>query len=47
MEMRPIIQASALKLSPIRSYSALNAREEAQRLVTILPSIDGPMWQMT
>src|SRR5258708_4019106 len=47
IEMRPIIQASALNDSPIRSYSAKRVPVELHFAVTIRPSIDGPMWQMT
>jgi hypothetical protein len=45
--MRPIIHASASKVAAVRSYSARSARPSRQPVVTILPSTEGTMWQMT
>jgi hypothetical protein len=47
MEMRPIIHASAANVRAVRSYSAEIFAMVFQRFVTIRPSIDGAMWQIT
>src|SRR5438093_11638183 len=47
IETRPMIHASASNVRAVRSYSAVRLGMEPQFVVTILPSIDGPMWQIT
>jgi hypothetical protein len=42
-----MIHASAPSVCAVRSYSADAILMERQLLVTIFPSIDGVMWQMT
>jgi hypothetical protein len=47
IEMRPMIQASASNEAAVRSYSDRTPRDRSHPVVTILPSTDGTMWQMT
>ena len=47
IETRPIIQPSAWKVSAVRSYSAMTPGASFQRSVTMRPSMDGIMWQIT
>lgn len=47
IEMRPMIHASALKVFAVRSYSAEPAAPRSQCVVTMRPSMEGSMWQMT
>jgi len=47
IETGPMIQASASSVDAVRSYSVRSPRDRRQPLVTILPSTDGTMWQMT
>lgn len=46
IEMRPMIHASASNVAAVRSYSR-DALFSFQSRITIRPSIDGSMWQMT
>ena len=46
IEMRPMIHASAWNVAAVRSYSRV-AFGSFQSRMTIRPSIDGSMWQMT
>src|SRR5512142_2723944 len=47
IETRPMIQASARNVDAVRSYSLTSVSGRFQPAVTILPSTDGTMWQMT
>jgi len=42
-----MIQASAPNEDPVCSYSATRPRGRRHALVTILPSTEGTMWQIT
>jgi hypothetical protein len=47
IEMRPIIHASPPRLAAVRSYSAESVPDTGQCAVTMRPSMDGTMWQIT
>ena len=47
IEIRPMIHASASNVWAVRSYSAESLRSKPHFAVTILPSMDGDMWQIT
>src|SRR4051812_16975378 len=47
IEMRPMIHASASNVAAVRSYSRVPFGPSSQFFVTIRPSIDGSMWQIT
>ena len=47
IEIRPMSHAWAPNVRAVRSYSAYTCAERPQRAVTMRPSTDGTIWQMT